>query len=142
MNPRSGESFCTYCIWFTVYNPGTLFLHYYSPLSALLSPLGLHASFLHLLLQVATVSERSRIMELEREVADLQLRLRASQQKEDAASLSQQQISSLKAQAQSQEKKVCGKHQRSPSVGVFVQLGLGSSYMIPSAYYHIIYGMM
>lgn len=57
--------------------------------------------------QVATVSERSRIMELEREVADLQLRLRASQQKEDAASLSQQQISSLKAQAQSQEKKVC-----------------------------------
>lgn len=53
------------------------------------------------------MSERSRIMELEREVADLQLRLRASQQKEDAASLSQQQISSLKAQAQSQEKKVC-----------------------------------
>lgn len=52
------------------------------------------------------MSERSRIMELEREVADLQLRLRASQQKEDAASLSQQQISSLKAQAQSQEKKV------------------------------------
>lgn len=45
-------------------------------------------------------------MELEREVADLQLRLRASQQKEDAASLSQQQISSLKAQAQAQEKKV------------------------------------
>ncbi|XP_041666499.1 CAP-Gly domain-containing linker protein 1 isoform X2 [Cheilinus undulatus] len=57
-------------------------------------------------LEVATVSERSRIMELEREVADLQLRLRASQQKEDAASLSQQQISSLKAQAQSQEKKI------------------------------------
>ena len=54
------------------------------------------------------MSERSRIMELEREVADLQLRLRASQQKEDAASLSQQQISSLKAQAQAQEKKVCG----------------------------------
>ncbi|KAL3041884.1 hypothetical protein OYC64_019959 [Pagothenia borchgrevinki] len=54
--------------------------------------------------RVATVSERSRIMELEREVADLQLRLRASQQKEDAASLSQQQISSLKAQ--SQEKKI------------------------------------
>lgn len=54
------------------------------------------------------MSERSRIMELEREVADLQLRLRASQQKEDAVSLSQQQISSLKAQAQSQEKKVCG----------------------------------
>lgn len=45
-------------------------------------------------------------MELEREVADLQLRLRAFQQKEDAVSLSQQQISSLKAQAQSQEKKV------------------------------------
>ena len=62
----------------------------------------------HSALQVATVSERSRIMELEREVADLQLRLRASQLKEDAASLSQQQISSLKAQAQSQEKKVCG----------------------------------
>ncbi|XP_028458299.1 CAP-Gly domain-containing linker protein 1 isoform X2 [Perca flavescens] len=57
-------------------------------------------------LEVATVSERSRIMELEREVADLQLRLRASQQKEDAASLSQQQISSLKAQALSQEKKI------------------------------------
>ncbi|XP_070706675.1 CAP-Gly domain-containing linker protein 1 [Pempheris klunzingeri] len=56
--------------------------------------------------RVATVSERSRIMELEREVADLQLRLRASQQKEDAASLSQQQISSLKAQAQTQEKKI------------------------------------
>ncbi|XP_056874625.1 CAP-Gly domain-containing linker protein 1 isoform X2 [Takifugu flavidus] len=56
--------------------------------------------------RVATVSERSRIMELEREVADLQLRLRASQQKEDAASLSQQQISSLKVQAQSQEKKI------------------------------------
>lgn len=51
-------------------------------------------------------------MELEREVADLQLRLRASQQKEDAVSLSQQQISSLKAQVQSQEKKVCRKHQR------------------------------
>ncbi|XP_068190242.1 CAP-Gly domain-containing linker protein 1 isoform X2 [Antennarius striatus] len=57
-------------------------------------------------LEVATVSERSRIMELEREVADLQLRLRASQQKEDAVSLSQQQISSLKAQAQSQEKRI------------------------------------
>ncbi|KAM7368629.1 hypothetical protein PAMP_012949 [Pampus punctatissimus] len=56
--------------------------------------------------RVATVSERSRIMELEREVADLQLRLRASQQKEDAVSLSQQQMSSLKAQAQSQEKKI------------------------------------
>lgn len=48
-------------------------------------------------------------MELEREAADLQLRLRASQQKEDAASLSQQQISNLKAQVLSQEKKVCGK---------------------------------
>ncbi|XP_062290576.1 CAP-Gly domain-containing linker protein 1 [Scomber scombrus] len=57
-------------------------------------------------LEVATVSERSKIMELEREVADLQLRLRASQQKEDAVSLSQQQMSNLKAQVQSQEKKV------------------------------------
>ncbi|XP_068429858.1 CAP-Gly domain-containing linker protein 1 isoform X2 [Clinocottus analis] len=56
--------------------------------------------------RVATVSERSRIMELEREVSDLQLRLRASRQKEDAASLSQQQISSLKAQAQAQEKRI------------------------------------
>ncbi|KAM4527485.1 CAP-Gly domain-containing linker protein 1 isoform 2-T3 [Odontesthes bonariensis] len=56
--------------------------------------------------RVATVSERSRIMELEREVADLQLRLRASRQKEDAASLSQQQIGCLKAQVQSQEKKI------------------------------------
>ncbi|XP_034402568.1 LOW QUALITY PROTEIN: CAP-Gly domain-containing linker protein 1 [Cyclopterus lumpus] len=56
--------------------------------------------------RVATVSERSRIMELEREVADLRLRLRASRQKEDAASLSQQQISSLEARAQSQEKKI------------------------------------
>ncbi|XP_068609022.1 CAP-Gly domain-containing linker protein 1 [Brachionichthys hirsutus] len=56
--------------------------------------------------RVATVSERSRIMELEREVADLQLRLRASQQKEDAASLSQQQIGNLKTQAQSQEKRI------------------------------------
>lgn len=61
---------------------------------------------------MATVSERSRIMELEREAADLQLRLRAFQQKEDAVSLSQQQISSLKAQVQSQEKKVCGKQQK------------------------------
>ncbi|CAG5867735.1 unnamed protein product, partial [Menidia menidia] len=68
--------------------------------------------------RVATVSERSRIMELEREVADLQLRLRASQQKEDAASLSQQQIGSLKAQVQSQEKKVCGERERNPSVGI------------------------
>uniref|UniRef100_A0A8C7Z958 CAP-Gly domain-containing protein n=1 Tax=Oryzias sinensis TaxID=183150 RepID=A0A8C7Z958_9TELE len=57
-------------------------------------------------LEVATVSERSRIMELEREVADLQLRLRASQQKEDAASLSQQQIGSLTSQVQAQEKKI------------------------------------
>uniref|UniRef100_UPI003AAD99D2 CAP-Gly domain-containing linker protein 1 n=1 Tax=Centroberyx gerrardi TaxID=166262 RepID=UPI003AAD99D2 len=56
--------------------------------------------------RVATVSERSRIMELEREVADLQLRLRASQQTEDAVSLSQQQLGNLKAQAQSQEKKI------------------------------------
>lgn len=69
-----------------------------------------HASCLRSL-QVATVSERSRIMELEREVADLQLRLRASQQKEDAVSLSQQQISSLKAQAQCQEKRVCWNHE-------------------------------
>ncbi|CAL8318295.1 unnamed protein product [Lota lota] len=38
--------------------------------------------------RVATVSERSRIMELEREVADLQLRLRASQQTEGAAAAS------------------------------------------------------
>ncbi|XP_024117066.1 CAP-Gly domain-containing linker protein 1 [Oryzias melastigma] len=45
-------------------------------------------------------------MELEREVADLQLRLRASQQKEDAASLSQQQIGSLTSQVQAQEKKI------------------------------------
>lgn len=57
-------------------------------------------------------------MELEREVADLQLRLRASQQKEDAVSLSQQQISSLKAQVQSQEKKVRRKHQRILDYGV------------------------
>ncbi|XP_023816213.1 CAP-Gly domain-containing linker protein 1 isoform X2 [Oryzias latipes] len=57
-------------------------------------------------LEVATVSERSRIMELEREVADLQLRLRASQQKEDAASLSQKQIGSLTSQVQAQEKKI------------------------------------
>ncbi|KAG7280136.1 hypothetical protein CRUP_003763 [Coryphaenoides rupestris] len=58
-------------------------------------------------LEVATVSERSRIMELERELADLQLRLRASQQTEGAAaSLTQQQISSLKTHAQAQEKKI------------------------------------
>ncbi|XP_033845848.1 CAP-Gly domain-containing linker protein 1 isoform X2 [Periophthalmus magnuspinnatus] len=57
-------------------------------------------------LEVATVSERSRIMELEREVSDLQLRLRAVQQQEDTVSLSQQQISSLKTQAQAQEKKI------------------------------------
>ncbi|CAL8278227.1 unnamed protein product [Merluccius merluccius] len=57
--------------------------------------------------RVATVSERSRIMELEREVADLQLRLRASQQTEGAAaSLTQQQISSLKTHIQAQEKKI------------------------------------
>ncbi|XP_057675195.1 CAP-Gly domain-containing linker protein 1 isoform X2 [Corythoichthys intestinalis] len=56
--------------------------------------------------RVATVSERSRIMELEREVSDLQLRLRASRQKEDAASVSQQQLANLKAQALSQEKKI------------------------------------
>ncbi|XP_077479318.1 restin isoform X2 [Stigmatopora argus] len=57
-------------------------------------------------LEVATVSERSRIMELEREVSDLQLRLRASRQKEDAVSVSQQQLANLKAQALSQEKKI------------------------------------
>ncbi|XP_056146498.1 CAP-Gly domain-containing linker protein 1 isoform X2 [Lampris incognitus] len=57
-------------------------------------------------LEVATVSERFRIMELEREVAELQLRLRASQQTENAVSLSQQQLSNLKAQVQSQEKKI------------------------------------
>ncbi|XP_072770272.1 CAP-Gly domain-containing linker protein 1 isoform X2 [Nerophis lumbriciformis] len=57
-------------------------------------------------LEVATVSERSRIMELEREAADLQLRLRASRQKEDAVSLSERQMSGLRAEAQSQEKKV------------------------------------
>ncbi|XP_061822292.1 CAP-Gly domain-containing linker protein 1 isoform X1 [Nerophis lumbriciformis] len=56
--------------------------------------------------RVATVSERSRIMELEREAADLQLRLRASRQKEDAVSLSERQMSGLRAEAQSQEKKV------------------------------------
>ncbi|XP_037835376.1 CAP-Gly domain-containing linker protein 1 isoform X2 [Kryptolebias marmoratus] len=56
--------------------------------------------------RVATVSERSRIMELEREVSDLQLRLQASQQKEDAASLSQQQTNSLRVQVQAQEKKI------------------------------------
>ncbi|XP_061913327.1 CAP-Gly domain-containing linker protein 1-like isoform X2 [Entelurus aequoreus] len=57
-------------------------------------------------LEVATVSERSRIMELEREAADLQLRLRASRQKEDAVSLSERQMSGLRAEAQSQEKKI------------------------------------
>ncbi|XP_077593943.1 restin isoform X2 [Stigmatopora nigra] len=57
-------------------------------------------------LEVATVSERSRIMELEREVSDLQLRLRSSRQKEDAVSVSQQQLANLKAQALSQEKKI------------------------------------
>ncbi|XP_061763838.1 CAP-Gly domain-containing linker protein 1 isoform X3 [Nerophis ophidion] len=57
-------------------------------------------------LEVATVSERSRIMELEREAADLQLRLRASRQKEDAASLSELQMSGLRAEAQSQERKI------------------------------------
>ncbi|XP_055010121.1 CAP-Gly domain-containing linker protein 1 [Boleophthalmus pectinirostris] len=56
--------------------------------------------------RVATVSERSRIMELEREVSDFQLRLRVVQQQEDAVSLSQQQISSLKTQVQAQEKKI------------------------------------
>ncbi|XP_053728558.1 CAP-Gly domain-containing linker protein 1 isoform X1 [Synchiropus splendidus] len=56
--------------------------------------------------RVATVSERSRIMELEREVSDLQLRLRASQQKEDMESISQQQIRGLTLQIQNQEKKI------------------------------------
>uniref|UniRef100_A0A4W5K4Z7 Myosin tail domain-containing protein n=1 Tax=Hucho hucho TaxID=62062 RepID=A0A4W5K4Z7_9TELE len=59
-------------------------------------------------LEVATVSERSRIMELEREVVELQLRLRSSQQTEGAVSLSTEELSNLKAQAQSQEKKVGG----------------------------------
>lgn len=58
--------------------------------------------------QVATVSERSRIMELEREVAELQLRLRSSQQTGGAVSLSPEALSNLKARAQSQEKKVGG----------------------------------
>ncbi|XP_045548431.1 CAP-Gly domain-containing linker protein 1 isoform X2 [Salmo salar] len=57
-------------------------------------------------LEVATVSERSRIMELEREVAELQLRLRSSQQTGGAVSLSPEALSNLKARAQSQEKKI------------------------------------
>ncbi|XP_023194093.1 CAP-Gly domain-containing linker protein 1-like isoform X2 [Xiphophorus maculatus] len=57
-------------------------------------------------LEVATVSERSRIMELEREVADFKLRLRASQQKEDAVSLSQLQVGSLNTQVKCQEKQI------------------------------------
>ncbi|XP_041754782.1 CAP-Gly domain-containing linker protein 1 isoform X3 [Coregonus clupeaformis] len=57
-------------------------------------------------LEVATVSERSRIMELEREVVELQLRLRSSQQTEGAVSLSPEELSNLKARAQSQEKKI------------------------------------
>ncbi|XP_046873798.1 CAP-Gly domain-containing linker protein 1 isoform X1 [Hypomesus transpacificus] len=56
--------------------------------------------------RVATVSERSRIMELERELDDLQSRLRSSQHTEGAVSLSQEQLSHLKAQAQSQERKI------------------------------------
>ncbi|XP_010875682.2 CAP-Gly domain-containing linker protein 1 isoform X2 [Esox lucius] len=56
--------------------------------------------------RVATVSERSRIMELEREVAELQLRLRSSQQTEVAVSLSPEEVGNLKARAQSQEKKI------------------------------------
>ncbi|XP_023839325.1 CAP-Gly domain-containing linker protein 1 isoform X2 [Salvelinus sp. IW2-2015] len=56
--------------------------------------------------RVATVSERSRIMELEREVVELQLRLRSSQQTEGAVSLSPEELSDLKARAQSQEKKI------------------------------------
>ncbi|KAM9541041.1 uncharacterized protein ACWYII_038749 isoform 3-T4 [Salvelinus alpinus] len=57
-------------------------------------------------LEVATVSERSRIMELEREVAELQMRLRSSQQTGGAVSLSPEALSNLKARAQSQEKKI------------------------------------
>ncbi|KAL0965756.1 hypothetical protein UPYG_G00285300 [Umbra pygmaea] len=56
--------------------------------------------------RVATVSERSRIMELEREVAELQLRLRSSQQREGAVTLSPEELSNLKARAQTQEKKI------------------------------------
>lgn len=47
-------------------------------------------------------------MELEREVVELQLRLRSSQQTEGAVSLSPEELSDLKARAQSQEKKVGG----------------------------------
>jgi hypothetical protein len=47
-------------------------------------------------------------MELEREVAALQLRLRSSQQTGAAVSLSPEALSNLKARAQSQEKKVGG----------------------------------
>ncbi|XP_031682184.1 CAP-Gly domain-containing linker protein 1 isoform X2 [Oncorhynchus kisutch] len=57
-------------------------------------------------LEVATVSEQSRIMELEREVAALQLRLHSSQQTGGAVSLSPEAFSNLKARAQSQEKKI------------------------------------
>ncbi|XP_064863587.1 CAP-Gly domain-containing linker protein 1-like isoform X3 [Oncorhynchus nerka] len=57
-------------------------------------------------LEVATVSEQSRIMELEREVAALQSRLRSSQQTGGAVSLSPEALSNLKARAQSQEKKI------------------------------------
>ncbi|XP_064833705.1 CAP-Gly domain-containing linker protein 1-like isoform X2 [Oncorhynchus masou masou] len=57
-------------------------------------------------LEVATVSEQSMIMELEREVAALQLRLRSSQQTGGAVSLSPEALSNLKARAQSQEKKI------------------------------------
>ncbi|XP_020325761.1 CAP-Gly domain-containing linker protein 1 isoform X1 [Oncorhynchus kisutch] len=57
--------------------------------------------------RVATVSERSRIMELEREVVVLQLRLQSSQQTEGAVSLSPEELSDLKARSQSQEKKIC-----------------------------------
>ncbi|XP_038845399.1 CAP-Gly domain-containing linker protein 1-like [Salvelinus namaycush] len=56
--------------------------------------------------RVATVSERSRIMELESEVAELQMRLRSSQQTGGAVSLSPEALSNLKARAQSQEKKI------------------------------------
>ncbi|KAJ7987038.1 hypothetical protein DPEC_G00334610 [Dallia pectoralis] len=56
--------------------------------------------------RVATVSERSRIMELEREVVDLQLRLHSSQQTEGAVSLSPEELANLNYRAQTQEKKI------------------------------------
>lgn len=92
------------------------------------------------------MSERSRIMELEREVVELQLRLQSSQQTEGAVSLSPEELSDLKARSQSQEKKVgrlivlVKKHPLNPSPrdgrlqfwpavcpGFRLQPGLGSS---------------